>query len=243
MRSVAADCATYYLSSALDLVMASKTDRGEIPVVTGLIGVPFRYFVRKAITLIGIRRFEGISAINLTYESSPVRLVGATFVNHPVFGFYFPTTDAGQARIVLYLEEIYRGIPFLLRFSPIMILRFIQTLSHEVAHHQVKQRRQIFSDSKEEEVASRYSRAVLAHVRRRAWYRFWDLVLREVSNWHFAFARADYRGNDYVRARNHFYIAWDLNPRNVLAAEWYWHVTDILGKDQYQSSLPGETLE
>jgi hypothetical protein len=187
--------------------------------------------VRKAIEIVGKVRFEGISAIRLLdfVDSGreptciPPELAEPRSSGLSLSGCYFESDSEGRL-IELYLGEILRGIPSPLRLTPIPLIRLVQTLAHAVCQHHVSIRKTEYDEQLKENFANRYARLVTRRLKREYPYKLWAYILKELASWHFAFALADFRQKDLLRAENGFYTAWLLDNENALAAENYWTV-------------------
>jgi hypothetical protein len=142
-----------------------------------------------------------------------------------VRGWYVPPNEQRQPYIMLYTRSIYRGVPALLWWSTVPVLRITHTLAHEVAHHLVATRGYVFTPAEkhddEEQLAERYALNVLDRMTRNWSYRLGQKCLKELAFWHYAFGAADWNHRKYSSAADQFYTAWDLDRSHTEAAYWY----------------------
>src|SRR5882724_11676570 len=68
-------------------------------------------------------------------EASPDWARRAVAKKERVYGWYAAHEDNDQAHIVLYVRQIYNGLPGFMWWTPLPTLRIVRTLAHEVAHH------------------------------------------------------------------------------------------------------------
>lgn len=150
-----------------------------------------------------------------------------------VYGWY---SREAPTLIVLYVRDIYRGIPSLLWWSSVPTLRIVRTLAHEVAHHVTATKGYVFQPGEkaddEELIANRYAASVLSKMRAHWRYRFSHWCLREIAAWHYAFGNVDWREKKYEAAANRFFRAWDLDPEHSDASYWYWRAKEMCSKGQ-----------
>jgi hypothetical protein len=188
------------------------------------------FYVKKIVEKIGYSKFRGIESIILLDEVSiltydlPEDITKLISRQYRMLGYYLPGYLSRSPHIVLFIHEIYRGIPFPLYLMPIVVLKMTKALTHELGHHLITYKQKIISDNKEEIIIGRYTRGILGQLIKNPQFRFWNWCLRELSSWHFAFAKADYKLNDLANAEKHFYTSWQLDPKNEEAAEWYWYI-------------------
>ena len=146
-----------------------------------------------------------------------------------VYGWYSPSKADSPAYIMLYIRQIYKGVPSFLSWSTIPTIRIVRTLAHEVAHHLAATRGYINQKDEirdEELLANRYADNVLQKMMRHWSYRFGQLCLKEIAGWHYAFGNVNWRQQQYKAAANHFFTAWDLDPENKNASYWYWRAKE-----------------
>lgn len=147
---------------------------------------------------------------------------GASFIN----GWYERSTASDPAFIILYARPIYRPIPSFLWWTPVLTLRILRTLAHEVAHHLVAIRGYVFERGEdvtdEEALANRFAATVIASTTQKPLYRLSQWCIKDLANWHYIFAMTDWKKKDFKAAARRFYNAGDLCPDNEEAAYWYW---------------------
>jgi len=193
-----------------------------------------RFYVWISLRLLGESWFHGLSRVIVgrTHEDATgfkSDILGCSPDDAGIFswkGFYYFATDDEPPQIEIYLDEIYAGIPFFLRPTPLMILRITRVLSHEAAHHQLRIRGHLagLDSDGEETLANRFARFVEVRICRSRFFRFWRWILRDLSGWYFARGCADMRWNKLDDAEKNFYRAWEIDGRNQEAADWFWTI-------------------
>lgn len=149
--------------------------------------------------------------------------------NLVVGGRYFGRQGDVPPTIVLYVGSLYRGIPKVYWFSPVITLLLARTLAHEVGHHLIDQRGYIFERGEriepreyEEELAYRYSFSVRKRMLRRWYYRIADWLTRDLAGWHYAIGIVDFREGLYENAATRWEITFCLDPNRDDADYWYY---------------------
>lgn len=205
-----------------------------------------RFFLQRAVRLIGNAWFSGLSEIALLGEESSQELDAAGGFDYcnekdlKISGFYFFETDCKLPWIGIYVREVYNGVPFPLSLTPVITLLLGRTLAHEAAHHRLRQKQKIYSDPrKEEALANAFAKHFETKLCSNLWFRFWRWILHDISRWHFAFGCASYRSADFQKAEKSFYKAWLLDPRNSDAAVWFWQIHEYLQRSGEESQDPG----
>jgi Zn-dependent peptidase ImmA (M78 family) len=150
-----------------------------------------------------------------------------------VYGWYASRERSEQPHIVLYVHEIYRGLPKILWWSNLPTLRIVRSLAHEVAHHLAATQGQVLSsdqsqkDQEEESAADKYAANVLDRMKQSWLNRLGGRGLKEIAQWHYVFGIADLRAKKYGEAADSFYKAWDLDPSNKEAGDLYWRAREM----------------
>lgn len=156
-----------------------------------------------------------------------------------VYGWYAGPQDADNTHIVLYVREIYGGVPKLLWWSTLPTLRIVRSLAHEVAHHLMATRGYVFRHEDnlkdEEEIANEYAAVVMGRMTTSFAFRLGRWCLKDIAEWHFAFGRANWRSKKFPEAAERFYKAWDLDPSNEEASYWYWRSREMVETRNAQS--------
>ena len=149
--------------------------------------------------------------------------------NLAVSGQYFGRYGDEPPTIVLYVASLYRGIPKIYWFSPVITLRLASTLAHEVGHHLIDRRGYIFEREErvkppdyEEELARRYSFSVRKRMLRRWYYRVADWLTRDLAEWHYVIGIVDFRKGLYENAATRWEITFCLDPNRADADDWYY---------------------
>lgn len=196
------------------------------------------FYVKRIIKHIGSNNFSQIDRIILLDETSmleqdiPESVNKIIFSGLRVFGYYFHGTKNKSPHIVLLIHEIYRGIPFPLNLTPIVVIGLTRTIIPALGFHLLDKKYVInkeekISEKRKERIIKRFTNIILKRMLKRNFFKFLNFCLREISSWYFAFAKADYKLNDFIRARENFYTSWQLDPKNKEAGEWYWYLKGL----------------
>ncbi len=196
------------------------------------------YIVKRSIKFIGQNNFDGLSCIvledanSLSIENLPDNIATLISQETRVFGYYSLKTESETPFIKLFVHEIYRGLPFPFYLTPIITLRMLVSLAHEISHHLIAENKLKFSgnDVDEEIEAWNYSKKVLQNLKNRNRFIFWHWCLREISSWYLAMGRADYSLKNLERAASNFHIAAQFDLDNVEANRNYWLVKKEISK-------------
>jgi hypothetical protein len=145
-----------------------------------------------------------------------------------VNGLYFGRQGALPANITLFVRDLYRGIPKMYWFTPVITLAVAKTLAHEVGHHLINERGYIFLPGErvrpaeyEEEMAYRYSYSVIKKMKAHWYYRLASWAIRDLAWWHYVHGMLDWREGNYKRAAERWYKSFRLDPDRNEAI--YWH--------------------
>ncbi len=163
-------------------------------------------------------------------------------------GHYEKKKRHSPARVVLYSNDIYWGIPKLFWVSPTARLKIARTLFHEIGHHVIATRGYINEPHEkykpwdgsrspyEEEMADSYASNAMTRMLR-AWpYKFGRLVARGLSTLYFKAGIQDYWDGNYQSAAALQFRAHSLNRQNEEAGQCYRHAMEQL-KQQAPSPL------
>ena len=192
------------------------------------------WHLRRSLSWISEADLFGIGEIVLEEQLGPAtanspdwhhKIEGRNLV---VGGQYFSRHGDEPPSIVLYTGSLYRGIPKIYWWSPVITLRLARSLAHEVGHHLIDQRGYIFERGEriapreyEEELANRYSFSVRKRMLRRWWYRLADWLTRDLAGWHYAIGIADWREGQYEQAAARWETTFCLDPNRDDADHWY----------------------
>src|SRR5258705_1192811 len=126
--------------------------------------------VRRSLGWISPFDLDGIAVIRLVNEieephtDSPDWHKRSKAEGMGVTGLYFRQQGNSPAQIILYINDLYRGVPAIYRWTTVQTLNICYTLAHEVAHHLVARRGYVFQpservphDENEEEDCNRYA--------------------------------------------------------------------------------------
>ena len=193
--------------------------------------------IRRTIQIVGLSKFERVSCIILEDENKfgfthPKSVIIAKSNGYRVLGFYELKGNAGEVQVTLFVNEIFRGIPLVFRFTPVVLFRLISALSSEVVckskDFEVKsfEKYKYNSDDENERAIFEFSNQILIDTKRKIRYLFWAFCSNEISQWHLSNAFLDYKEEKYETAKNRFYTAWQLNHENEIASKWYWNLRE-----------------
>jgi hypothetical protein len=151
-----------------------------------------------------------------------------------VNGQYFAKTGDLQARIELYVDDLYRGIPRVYWLTPVFTLHLARTVSHEIGHHLIAERGYIFEPGEklelphhEEEIANRYAASVVSRMKARSYYRLAAWLGRDLADWHYLQGIFAWEAGRYSRAAERWYAAFLLDPDHLDASYWYWRAKSM----------------
>jgi len=199
--------------------------------------------VRRALKWINQEDLKGLHAIRVMdertddpeYAKRPRYLSGFVYKGH-----YESKTKDRDARIGLFTNDIYFGIPHPLISSPAATLRLARTLAHEVGHHVVETKGYIYRpwenykpwtgviDPYEEKMVEAYADDVIERMLRHRPYKFGDFLIRRFANLLYTTGLQKYRDGDYLRAARLGFCAYNLDPTNLHANQCYRHAMEKL---------------
>ena len=182
---------------------------------------------------------------NPEYAQRPKYLNGFLYNGH----YEFKTKDRA-ARVVLYANDIYFGIPRVMMYTPMATLKLARTLAHEIGHHIVATKGFIYKpwekyrqwngviDPYEEKMVESYAADVLQKMLRNWPYKFGDFLTRKFANLLYSAGLQKYWDGDYIRSARLQFRAYHLCPTNEDAGQCYRHAIEKL-KTQTPSPLSG----
>ena len=145
-----------------------------------------------------------------------------------VSGLYEARHLSRPSNIVLFQDALQFPLPEIIRFRPITTLYFARIVAHEAAHHLAATRGFIFAEHEptrlgvfEEEMANRYSFAVVKRMKERWYYRMAEKLLRHFSKVHFLEGQQHWKRGQHARAADSWYKAWLLDLENQEASLWF----------------------
>jgi len=191
--------------------------------------------VRRCLKWIEPADLEGIAFVCLM-DQMPPNLMSSDSPHDNTYGWYHLQMENIPPYIVLYIPNIYSGIPSFLWRTTVPTLRISRSLAHEVAHH-VRARRgsllcQPAESPNEESFANEYAAQVLQRMTKAWSYRLGHWCIREIAGWYYAFGNVDWRNGKYAAASDSFFKAWDLDPQHKNAAHWYLRAKKMLAGDE-----------
>jgi len=158
----------------------------------------------------------------------------ATAEEFSVNGLYLAQQGDTPAHILLFIRDMYRGIPRLYWWTPVPTLRVGRTLAHEVGHHLIAQRGYIFQpgekvdqDEYEEEMANRYAFSVIKKMSQRWYYRLGQRLAKDLASTYYALGILDWNEKKYKEAAESWYRAWNLDPDHQEAVDLYWRAKKL----------------
>jgi hypothetical protein len=99
----------------------------------------------------------------------------------------------------------------------------VRTIAHEVGHHLHLGIGNLGSPRDDPEViAKKYSTEILESLKRNWKYRLGFWWIKEIAFWHYVQGMLDDRRKKYKSAAEHFYTAWNLDPKLGNVASYYW---------------------
>jgi hypothetical protein len=150
-------------------------------------------------------------------------------------GIYMSKLETEPAHIMLFIRDIYRGIPKIFELTTVPTLLICRTLAHEVGHHLVAKQGYIFQPDErygkfdyEEEMANRYAFRVLKRMNKRWYYKLGSWLSRRIASFHFVGGLADWEQKKYESAAERWYRTWLLDPDREDAVTWYWHAKKVI---------------
>jgi hypothetical protein len=210
-----------------------------------------KFHVRRVLKWIDQEDLKDLHAIRVIddrpndpeYARRPKYLSGFLYNGH----YEFKTKDR-DARVVLYANDIYFGIPYPIMFTPAATLNLARTLAHEIGHHIVATRGYIYkpwenykrwngvTDPYEEEMVDAYTADLIERMSRHWPYKFGKFLTRKFANLLYSAALQKYEDGDYVRAARLGFRVYHLDPANLDANQCYRHAMEKL-KTQTPSLL------
>ncbi len=158
------------------------------------------------------------------------------------------------ARVVLYANDLYFGIPKIVNCESNGNTEISSTLAHEVGHHVIATRGYIYKrwekyrpwngvrNPYEEKMAEAYASDVMARVLSHWSYRLGKFMAGKLSNFLYQLGLADYWDGDYKAAASKLARAHSLNRENEDAGQSFRHAMEKL-KIQTPSPLNASEKE
>jgi hypothetical protein len=152
----------------------------------------------------------------------------ATREGYNIYGLYSARKGSDPSYIVLLVNDIYRGVPRLYRYTPVVTVLINRTLAHEVGHHLITRRGYVFQPGEkykhkeiEEEFADRYAFGVLKRMRKRWYYRWAMWAIKDLAKMHYFFGAKEWERGNYKKAAEYWYVAGEFDPDHIEAYRWY----------------------
>jgi hypothetical protein len=210
-----------------------------------------KWHVRRVLKWINAEDLKDLHAIKVIderpddpeYTGRPRYLSGLLYNGH----YEFKTKDR-DARVVMYANDIYFGIPYTMMYTPAATLRLARTLAHEVGHHVVATKGYIYkpwekyrrwngvADPYEEKMVEDYASDVLERMLGHWPYKFGKFFTRKFANLLYRASLQQYWDGDYVRSARLGFRAYHLDTTNLDASQCYRHSMEKL-KSQTPSPL------
>lgn len=210
-----------------------------------------KWHVRRVLKWINPEDLKGLHAIRVLDE----RPNDAEYAKRPKYlsgflynGSYEFKTKDRDAQVVLYANDIYFGIPYILVHTPVATLKLAETLAHEIGHHVVATRGYInkpwenyrpwngVNDPYEEKMVEAYAADVIGRMLRHLPYKFGDFLRRKLSSLFYGAGIQDYSDGDYQGSAQFQFRAYQLDATNIDAGQCYRHAMEKL-KTQVPSPL------
>jgi len=190
--------------------------------------------IRRSLGWISPLDLDGIAYIRLTDEieepndKSPDWHKRAQAEGIGITGLYVGQRKDSPAHVILYVRDLYRGIPFLYWWTTVPTLNISYTLAHEVGHHLIAKRGYIFQpgekykhDDNEEDFCNHYAFSVTQKMMKHWYYRFGMWGLKDLADWYYIFGCLDWKEKKYKKAAERFYICFHLDRNREDALNWY----------------------
>jgi|SRR5688572_6034961 len=210
-----------------------------------------KWHVRRVLKWINEEDLNDLHAIRVIderpndpeYAMRPRYLSGFLYNGHYEF-----KTKGREARVVVYANDIYFGIPHLMVYTPVATMKLAHTLAHEIGHHVVARRGYVYkpwenykswtgkADPYEEKMVEAYASDVMEKLLRRWPYKFGKFLTRKFANLLHDAALQKYWDGDYVRSARLGFRAYHLDSSNLDANQCYRHAMEKL-KTQTPSPL------
>lgn len=159
------------------------------------------------------------------YNDRPTYIRGFTYN-----GNYINDRPEG-ARIYLYTEDLYLGIPYVLTWTSMATLRIAYILAHEIGHHLITTRGYIYNksekykqsnqyDEKKELTSDLYALQILGEMKTHWNYRFGNWLCKIFSKLYFELGFIYWHGEFYKKAARHWFNSFHLNNNEESALNY-----------------------
>lgn len=203
------------------------------------------WHVRRGLGWINPADLVGIDLIELQYKmadadsDAPDWHRQATEQDLSVNGLYLRRQGDSQARINLFVRDLYRGIPKIYWLTPVVSIVVTQTLAHEVGHHLIAERGYVFEQGEkvqpaeyEEEMAHRYSYQVVKKMKKGWYYKLAFWAIKDLAGWHYVQAMLNWRDGKYRQAAQGWYKSFTLDPDREDAIYWYKRAKEAVAEEK-----------
>ena len=196
-----------------------------------------KWHVRQSLKWIAPANMDGLAAVELMDEApdDPKALKTPAYLRGFLYnGRYFKENPQKPAHVVLYIRDLYVGIPGVLKVTPMATLRIAFTLSHEIGHHIIATRGYLFNrtekykpwqpgcfDPYEEEMADAYASEVIQKMCQSWYYRFGRFLTRVVGKTLFRAGIQQYWEGNHHKAASCTFQAYMVDPTNLEAGKAY----------------------
>lgn len=211
-----------------------------------------KWHIRRVLRCIPDQDLDGLGTIKVIDECPDDELDSAKVPAY-MWGFlyngrYIKGKKDRPAKIVLFANDVYFGIPKALLASPVATLKIARTLAHELGHHLVASRGYVYDKSekytpydrvrnpREEDIADQYAADITERMLRRTTYRIGKLMTRMVSSSLYKAGLRNYWKENYRAAASMLARAHSLDLENEDAGQAYRHAMEKL-KTQTPSPL------
>lgn len=192
------------------------------------------WHVRRSLRWINQDDLDGLDCILLLDEpaeitdETPESVRLAMRSGHLLAGQYVPQDKTNPACVMLFVNVIYRAIPFLYRWTTVPTVRVASNLARGVAYHVLAKSGHAFESEEEpsneadlREFADHYVETVINRMRDRWYFRLGLWGVKDLAETYYIIGIHDWREKDYKKAAEHWSKAHALNPDHKDAA--YWH--------------------
>lgn len=145
-----------------------------------------------------------------------------------ILGAYKRRQGEVSAHIILIVRSVYEPMPKVLRRTSAMTLRIAETISHEVGHHLIAEKRFALRPKRgsdrietEEEFADRYALSVSSRMKQRFLYRFGSFLAMTAAAIIFQKGVRAWDRQEYGKAANYFKLAMTVKLDYPDGSYWY----------------------
>jgi hypothetical protein len=211
----------------------------EIRVSGGAAASRMKLHVEKALKWmpsVDLRGLKQIVLLDADFRFKPSKELPFFIANNTATGFYISDFENAGPTIFLSAEDLFLGLPWFLKYTPLSTLRVAETLAHEIAHHQQFSVGFVFSpeerivgtkkmqNQSNESIAELYSHKIMKKMRRQLRYSLAAKVEIILSWFYYQIGIGYGRKFDFCRAAYYFLCSYRSNRHHVEASKSYAYV-------------------